>query len=215
VDVNLILKKHITIAITTAFTVIFTVAFGFVNYYINVIYTGIDNLAESEYVTYTSNLVVLNGNKIDNNSKLGMINSSDDIEGHILAKELILSIFTISNGVASTSALALTLTASTSLINFTYASAISFLIFALLYSPCISTLAVIKKEAGRFWMWFSLISQLVIAYIISFIVYTALTQGFWLALASVVAISLIVSAIIFMAKKIQHKKCWGCSKCKK
>jgi len=133
----------------------------------------------------------------------------------ILAKELILSIFTISNGVASTSALALTLTASTSLINFTYASAISFLIFALLYSPCISTLAVIKKEAGRFWMWFSLISQLVIAYIISFIVYTALTQGFWLALASVVAISLIVSAIIFMAKKIQHKKCWGCSKCKK
>ncbi len=87
--VNLILKKHITIAITTAFTVIFTVAFGFVNYYINVIYTGIDNLAESEYVTYTTNLVVLNGTEINADSKLGMINSADDVEGNQLAKELI------------------------------------------------------------------------------------------------------------------------------
>ena len=133
----------------------------------------------------------------------------------VLAKELILSIFTIANGVASTSALAITLTASASLISFTGASAISFLIFALLYSPCISTLAVIKKEAGRFWMWFSLISQLAIAYTISFVVYTALTKGIWLALASLLAVVLIISAIIFIAKKIQHKKCWGCNRCKK
>mgnify|MGYP001111289338 CR=1 FL=1 len=87
--INLILKKHVTIAITTSLTIIFAVIFSFANYYIGVLYKGIGNLQESEYVTYTSNLVVLNGNKIDNNSKLGMINSSDDIEGHILAKELI------------------------------------------------------------------------------------------------------------------------------
>lgn len=87
--INLILKRHITIAITTALTVIFIVIFSFVNYYINVIYTGIDNLAESEYVTYTSNLVVLNGTEINSDSKLGMIDSTDDVEGNELAKELI------------------------------------------------------------------------------------------------------------------------------
>ena len=50
---------------------------------------GMDNLTESEYVTYTSNLVVLNGTNINKDSKLGMINSSDDIEGNEVAKELI------------------------------------------------------------------------------------------------------------------------------
>lgn len=87
--INLILKRHITIAITTAITIIFVVLFSFVNYYINVIYTGIGNLAESEYVTYTSNLIVLKDTNLNNDSKLGMINSTDDIEGNILAKELI------------------------------------------------------------------------------------------------------------------------------
>lgn len=87
--INLILKRHITIAITTAVTIIFVVIFSFANYYIGVLYKGIGNLQDSEYVTYTSNLVVLNGNTIDNSSKLGMINSSDDIEGNVLAKELI------------------------------------------------------------------------------------------------------------------------------
>jgi len=87
--INLILKRHITIAITTALTIILVVLFSFVNYYINVIYTGIGNLRESEYVTYTSNLIVLKDTKLNNDSKLGMINSADDIEGNILAKELI------------------------------------------------------------------------------------------------------------------------------
>ena len=87
--INLILKKHVTIIITTIFTIIFIAIFGFANYYINVLYTGISNLSESEYVTYTSNLITLKDTKITNSSKIGMINSSDDIEGNLLAKELI------------------------------------------------------------------------------------------------------------------------------
>ena len=54
-----------------------------------VIYNGIDNLAESEYVTYTANLVTLKDTEINSKSILGMINSSDDLEGNELAKELI------------------------------------------------------------------------------------------------------------------------------
>lgn len=87
--VNLILKKHLTITITTIVSVLFIVVFVFGNYYMKVLYHGIDNLGESEYVTYTSKLVVLNGTTIQDDSKLGMINSSDDIEGNVLAKELI------------------------------------------------------------------------------------------------------------------------------
>ena len=87
--INLILKKHIKIAITTAITIILVIIFSFANYYINVLYTGISNVTESKYITYTTNLVVLNNTKINDKSILGMINNSEDIEGNILAKELI------------------------------------------------------------------------------------------------------------------------------
>lgn len=87
--INLVTKKKVAIVVTTILTIIFTLVFGFANYYMDMIYTGIGNLAESEYVTYTSNLVVLGNNKINDKSKLGMINSTDDVEGNVLAKELI------------------------------------------------------------------------------------------------------------------------------
>ncbi len=87
--INIILKKHIKIAITTAITIILTIIFFIVNYYIGIIYTGINNISEEEYITYTTNLITLNTTKINKESTLGMINNSDDIEGNILAKELI------------------------------------------------------------------------------------------------------------------------------
>ena len=86
--INLILKRWITIAITTAITIIFAIVFSFANYYISMLYNGISNIGEKEYIIYTSNLVVLNGTTIDEESTLGMINNSDDIEGNVLAKEL-------------------------------------------------------------------------------------------------------------------------------
>ena len=85
--INLILKKHITTAITTAITIILAIIFSFANYYISMVYTSISNIGEKEYITYTTNLVVLNGTEINEDSILGMINNSDDIEGNKLAKE--------------------------------------------------------------------------------------------------------------------------------
>lgn len=87
--INLILKKYITISITTAITIILAIIFSFANYYINTLYTGISNITEEEYITYTTNLVTLNETEINENSTLGMINNTEDIEGNILAKELI------------------------------------------------------------------------------------------------------------------------------
>ena len=87
--INLILKKFIKLSITTAITIIFAIVFSFANYYINMLYSGISNIGEKEYIVYTTNLVVLNGTEINDESILGMINNSNDIEGNVLAKELI------------------------------------------------------------------------------------------------------------------------------
>ena len=130
----------------------------------------------------------------------------------IMAKELIVSIFSISNAVATIPELIVSLAVSTSVINFTTASALSFLVFTLLYSPCMSTIAVIKKDYGSFAMWFCLISSFTIAYMLSFIVYSTMTYGIIHALISLIIIALIMVSIIYLIKKIKTKKCLFCTK---
>ena len=85
--INLILKKHIKIVITTTITIIFAILFSFASYYINILYTGINSIGEKEYIVYTTNLVTLSDTEINDESILGMINNSEDIEGNVLAKE--------------------------------------------------------------------------------------------------------------------------------
>lgn len=130
----------------------------------------------------------------------------------IMAKELIVSIFSISNSVATIPELIVSLAVSTSVINFTTASALSFLVFTLLYSPCMSTIAVIKKDYGSFAMWFCLISSFTIAYMLSFIVYSTMTYGIIHASISLIIIALIMVSIIYLIKKIKTKKCLFCTK---
>lgn len=55
---------------------------------------------------------------------------------------------------------------------FTPISAYAFLVFILLYPPCISAMATMKKEYGRKFMAFSIAFQLGLAWIISFIIYS-------------------------------------------
>ena len=54
---------------------------------------------------------------------------------------------------------------------FTRSSAISFLIFILIYTPCIATIGIIKKEFGIKKAVKIVINQFFIAYIISFLIY--------------------------------------------
>lgn len=44
------------------------------------------------------------------------------------------------------------------------AGAFAYLLFILLYIPCVSTMAVIRQEANRQWMWFSIIWSFLLAY---------------------------------------------------
>lgn len=55
---------------------------------------------------------------------------------------------------------------------FTQLNAFCLMIFCLLYIPCAATLAVIRRESGSTkWMFFSAIFQLVVAWVITFVVY--------------------------------------------
>ncbi|OFI05292.1 ferrous iron transport protein B [Clostridium acetireducens DSM 10703] len=55
--------------------------------------------------------------------------------------------------------------------NFTTLSAYSFLIFVLLYTPCVSVVATMKKEYGNKMAVFSVFYQFTLAWLISFLVY--------------------------------------------
>lgn len=51
------------------------------------------------------------------------------------------------------------------------AGAYAYLLFILLYIPCVSTMAVIRQEASRQWMYFSLAWSLLLAYVMAVLFY--------------------------------------------
>jgi ferrous iron transport protein B len=50
-------------------------------------------------------------------------------------------------------------------------SAFAFMVFVLLYTPCIVSVIAIKREIGFRWMWFAVAYQFILAWVASFIVY--------------------------------------------
>ncbi|HKL41557.1 MAG TPA: ferrous iron transport protein B [Clostridia bacterium] len=55
---------------------------------------------------------------------------------------------------------------------FNQVSAYAFMVFVLLYTPCVATLAVVKREMNSYkWMWFQMFYQFVVAWIVAFLVY--------------------------------------------
>jgi ferrous iron transport protein B len=54
---------------------------------------------------------------------------------------------------------------------FTSASALSFMVFNLLYIPCLATVGVIKQETNAKWTALSILYSTAVAYIVSFVVY--------------------------------------------
>lgn len=59
---------------------------------------------------------------------------------------------------------------------FTPLTAFGFMIFVLLYFPCVATIATLHREAGRRWAWFTVVNSLLLAWLMAF----AITQiGSW------------------------------------
>jgi len=82
----------------------------------------------------------------------------------LMAKEVVVSTMGVIYGVDLSNIL---------LQYFTPLAAYSFLVFVLLYTPCISVIATMRKEFGNKMMVFSVLYQLVLAWVVSFVVYNA------------------------------------------
>lgn len=54
---------------------------------------------------------------------------------------------------------------------FTQLSSYAFMVFVLLYTPCVAVIATFKKEYGRKMMWFSIIYQFALAWVVSLIIF--------------------------------------------
>lgn len=50
-------------------------------------------------------------------------------------------------------------------------AALAFMVFVLLYTPCVAVIAAARQEFGNRWMWFSVVGQLVIAWIAALVVF--------------------------------------------
>ena len=139
----------------------------------------------------------------------------------IVAKEVIVTTMTIINKVGINETLSSSLSNLNSPIHFTPISAFSYLIFSLLYAPCIATIGVYFKELGRKWAWLSILIQFVVAYIVTFIFYRIMclfkSFNFISILLALLILSAIIFAFIMLLKIIKKPKvyCFNCSHCSK
>lgn len=86
----------------------------------------------------------------------------------LMAKEAVVSTFAVLTGASSSAALSAALNAM-----FTPVSAFAFLVFSLLYMPCIATLAAIKREMGGMRAAILVLSaQTLIAWLVAFLIYS-------------------------------------------
>lgn len=136
----------------------------------------------------------------------------------LVAKEVIVSSIAMfnGNGELSISALGQSLMDSSSAVYFVSgASVLSYLVFCLLYFPCLATTSVLIKEIGRKWTVIGVLLEFLVAYVVSMLVYfVALIcqiYGVWKIILLVFATMIILFSIMIIYKRIKNKK--GCGKC--
>lgn len=139
----------------------------------------------------------------------------------LIAKEVIVSSIALFNGIEenSTSTLASSIKDPSSAVYFASgASVLSYLVFCLLYFPCLATISVLSKEIGKKWTAIGVIIEFVIAYLASLVVYhfafAFQRWGTFKVLAITLSILLIVWAMTFIWKRLKKKRCAGyCQDC--
>jgi len=50
-------------------------------------------------------------------------------------------------------------------------AALAFMVFVLIYTPCMVAIAAERQELGTKWMWFSMVGQLILAWVMAFLVF--------------------------------------------
>lgn len=154
----------------------------------------------------------------------GTWGASSALIAGLVAKEIIVSSIAMINGVFDVDKnmhlkISESLTNTLSPICFTPASAISYMVFCLLYCPCIATMSVLKKEVGKKWFIISVFVQFFVAYVISFIIYSCmniiLNKGILYLLIYFAVTFLCLYSIVVLCDHLKKRKCGKCQGCKK
>lgn len=138
----------------------------------------------------------------------------------VIAKEVVISSIAMFNFASTESQIAASLTNPESMVFFASPSAaLSFLVFCLLYCPCISTTAVLGKEIGKKWTAFAVVSQFIVAYIVTLFIYNVARAvesfGLWPVLGILAGLLLIAGCIFKLISTIKKPRaCRGCKGCK-
>jgi ferrous iron transport protein B len=145
----------------------------------------------------------------------------------IVAKEIIISSIAIFNGVSSNNpnfmqSVANSLKVGSRVVFFTPASALSFMVFCLLYTPCVSTMMALKSEIGKKWTIICIALQFVLAYITAMVVFALFNAITWLGIINSILIVVAILLFLGILKKLLGKKnrckarncCIGCHFCK-
>lgn len=139
----------------------------------------------------------------------------------LVAKEVVVSSIAMFNGidVGANKLISNSILLSSSLVFFkSKASVLAFLVFCLLYTPCVASISMLLQEIGRKWTTISIALQLITAYIVALIVYNVAFAfeifGFVKSFSIVLIVLAFLFAVIFIVKKIKHKKmCGNCQNC--
>ena len=85
---NLLRRKYKGLIISTIFSLLFILIFFIGSYYINYVYSNINNMHESEKITYNVYLITLKDTEFSSESKLGVISDKIDKDNNELSTKL-------------------------------------------------------------------------------------------------------------------------------
>lgn len=129
----------------------------------------------------------------------------------VLAKEMIVVTMGLINGTGtSVNSVTGSLIGGTGIITFNSASAVSFMVFALLYTPCVMTFAMFRREIGLKQTLIAAALQFAVSYFVTFAVYSVLIRSAAAPIFfAVLAVILLVPLIIKKSKS--ESMCLNCS----
>ena len=139
----------------------------------------------------------------------------------LIAKEVIVSSIAMFNGTneSSIDVIQNSLFDSSSAVCFASgASVFAFLVFCLLYFPCLATISVLSKEIGSKWTFIGVILEFVVAYIVTMFVYNIARVceifGIDKILIYIIVSIIVIASITIIIKKIKSKNsCKNCRNC--
>jgi len=132
----------------------------------------------------------------------------------LIAKELVIVGLAMVNGVGvGTITLSESLVLSTSTCYFTRKTSLMFMLFILIYSPCVSALSTVKNELGVKTSIYVFISQFVLAYSICYFANVFISKFNFLLIIVILILAIMLN---FMIKLKRKNKCKGnCNACRK